>query len=254
MIPDSDSEDDESDEDVASMPNLDHHDLDPDSDSDADQAGGAAAVSTQDLSQSDVLEESLVEPWTSYVPNAPEDEETPLPCSFPEFLAFTEVGYETALQTYLDLLDSNVFPEFQKATDIMGLLRTKGVKVFVPQNWKGVRVQPLHIDFIEGMPILMKPRARPVNPKLFEHAHKELLRLLTYMFVRCDGLVACPLVIAPKATAALFDSAAITHQSTNSSLTGTLRCRILSKRLRMSWYSMMRMVMPICQMHIINYR
>ncbi len=60
LIPDSDSEDDETDEDVASMPNWDHQDLDPDSDSDADQAGGAAAVSTQDLSQLDVLEESLV--------------------------------------------------------------------------------------------------------------------------------------------------------------------------------------------------
>jgi len=201
LIPDSDSEDDETDKDVAAMSNWDHQDLDPESDSDSDQAGGAGAVSSQDLSQSDVLEESLVEPWTSYVPNAPEDEETPLPCSFPEFLAFTEVGYETALQTYLDLLGSHVFPEFQKATDIMGLLRTKGVKVFVPQNWEGVRVQPLHIVFIEGMPTLMKPRARPVNPKLFEHAHKEFLRLLTYMYVHCDGPVACPLVIAPKATA-----------------------------------------------------
>ena len=67
-----------------------------------------------------------------------------------------------------------------------------------------MRVQPLHIDFIEGMPTLMKPRARPVNPKLFEHAHKEFLRLLTYMYVRCDGPVACPLVIAPKAIIAPF--------------------------------------------------
>ena len=105
------------------------------------------------------------------------------------------------MQTYLDLLDLYVYPDFQKATDVMGLLRTKGIKVFVPQNWEGVRVQQLHIDFIEGMPILMKPRVRPVNPKLFEHAHKEFLCLLTYMYVRCDGPVACPLVIAPKATA-----------------------------------------------------
>ena len=47
----------------------------------------------------------------------------------------------------------------------------------------------------------MKPRARPVNPKLFDHAHKEFLCLLTYIYVRCDGPIACPLVIAPKATA-----------------------------------------------------
>ena len=71
----------------------------------------------------------------------------------------------------------------------------------MPQNWEGVRVKPLHIDFMEGMSSLMKPRARPVNPKLFEHAHKEFLRLLTYMYVRYDGPVACTMVIAPKAIA-----------------------------------------------------
>jgi hypothetical protein len=83
----------------------------------------------------------------------------------------------------------------------MELLRTKGAKVFVPHNWDGIKVKPLHIDFIEGMPTIMKPKARPVNPKLFEHAKKEFDRLLTYMYVRCDGPVASPLVIAPKATA-----------------------------------------------------
>ena len=134
-------------------------------------------------------------------PIAEEDELTELPCSFSDFLAFTEIGYEATVQIYLGLLDTHVCKDFQRATDILQLLKTKGVRVFVPQNWEGVRVKPLHIDFIEGMPSLMKPRARPVNPKLFEHAHKAFLRLLTYMYVRCDGPVACPLVIAPKAAA-----------------------------------------------------
>ena len=133
------------------------------------------------------------------IPVAKEDEETELPCSFPDFLAFTEIGYEASVQVYYDSLDSHYF---QKTTDIMQLLRTKGIMVFVPQNWEGLRIKPLHIDFIERMPSLMKPRARPVNPQLFVHAHKEFLRLLTYMYVRCDGPVACPLVIiAPKGTA-----------------------------------------------------
>ncbi len=145
--------------------------------------------------------EEVLEPWSSLLPIAEEDELTELPCSFLDFLAFTELGYEAAVQVYLGLLESHVCEEFQKNSNIMHLLKTKGVKVFVPQNWKGVRFKPLHIDFIEGMPSLMKPRARPVNPKLFDHAHKEFLRLLTYMYVRCDGPIACPLVIAPKATA-----------------------------------------------------
>ena len=92
-------------------------------------------------------------------------------------------------------------PEFAKQTKIMELLRTKGAKVFVPQNWEGIKVPPLHINFIDGMPAIMKPKARPINPKLSGHAKKEFDRLLSYMYVQCDGPVASPLVIAPKATA-----------------------------------------------------
>jgi hypothetical protein len=87
----------------------------------------------------------------------------------------------------------------------MELLKTKGVKVFVPKNWEGIKVKPLQIDFIEGIPSIMKPKACPVNPKLFEYAKKEFdRRLLTYMYVRCDGPVALPLIIAPKATASFI--------------------------------------------------
>ena len=51
------------------------------------------------------------------------------------------------------------------------------------------------------MTAIMKPNARPIYPKLFEHFKKEFDRLLSSMYVRCDGPVASPLVIAPKATA-----------------------------------------------------
>ena len=105
------------------------------------------------------------------------------------------------MKVYLDILDSHVHLEFAKKTKIIELLRTKGAKVFVPQNWEGIKVKPLHIVFIEGIPAIMKPKARPINPKLFEHSKKEFDRLLSYMYVRCDGPVASPLIIAPKATA-----------------------------------------------------
>ena len=144
---------------------------------------------------------SVEQPWTVYLESAPEDENTPLPSSFPDYLSFMEMGYAESLQAYLNVLESHVHSEFAKRTKIMELLQTKGVKVFVPQNWDGIKVKPLHIDFIEGMPAIMKPKARPINPKLFEHAKKEFDRLLSYMYVRCDGPVASPLVIAPKATA-----------------------------------------------------
>lgn len=115
--------------------------------------------------------------------------QSPIPCSFPDFLAFTESGYDSAVQTYLGLLDSScIYVELQKTTNIMTLLRSKGVKAFMPQNVEGVHVKPLHnMDFVEGMSSFMKPRAQ------CEHAHKEFLRLSTYMYVRCDCPVACPL-------------------------------------------------------------
>ena len=144
---------------------------------------------------------SAEKPWTVYLESAPEDDNTPLPCSFPDFLSFMEMGYKESLNAYLDALESHVHLDFAKQTKIMELLQTKGAKVFVPQNWQGIKVPPLHINFIEGMPATMKPKARPINPNLYEHAKKEFDRLLSYMYVRCDGPVASPLVIAPKATA-----------------------------------------------------
>ena len=73
----------------------------------------------------------------------------------------------------MDALDAHVVhPKFAKQTKIMELLRNKGDKVFVPQNWEG-------INFIDGMPAIMKPKARPINPKLYEYAKKEFDRLLS---------------------------------------------------------------------------
>ena len=82
-------------------------------------------------------EEEVLEPWTNLLPIAEEDELTELPCSFPDFLAFTELGYEAAVQVYLGLLESHVCEEFQKNSDIMHLLKTKGVKALCPRIGKG---------------------------------------------------------------------------------------------------------------------
>ena len=47
----------------------------------------------------------------------------------------------------------------------------------------------------------MKPRARPVNPKLYQHAKLEFERLCKYFYVPSSSPIASCLVIAPKATA-----------------------------------------------------
>ena len=58
----------------------------------------------------------------------------------------------------------------------------------------------IEFNWKPNFPEIVKPHNRPVNPRLFEHAHKELKRLLTYMYIESDSPVASCLVIAPKAT------------------------------------------------------
>jgi len=104
-----------------------------------------------------------------------------------------ELGYDAAIQEFEDLIPSHVAPAFAAATDIVALLQRKGVKVFVPQNWEGVNeFEPLKLTWLPGLPTSMKPKARPVNPKLYEHARKEYERLSKYFYAPSSS---------PKATA-----------------------------------------------------
>ena len=42
------------------------------------------------------------QPWTVYLDTAPEDQNTSLPCSFPDYLSFMEMDYKESLNAYLD--------------------------------------------------------------------------------------------------------------------------------------------------------
>jgi len=83
-------------------------DLIPESASDTDDGNGSSWVGIVapaiQVLRLDPVEEIVVEPWTQLLPNAEEDELTELPCSFPDFLAFTELGYDAAVKKYLDLI------------------------------------------------------------------------------------------------------------------------------------------------------
>ena len=144
----------------------------------------------------------LKPPWTSKPEEiAPEDSETPLPCSFTSALHFMEMSFEEALEEYKSQLDEHVSKEFRDATKVVDLLIKKGHKVFVPQKWEGINgVPPLELRWKNTIPESMKPRARPINPRLFEHAKKEFDRLCEYLYVPSRGPHASCLVIAPKAT------------------------------------------------------
>lgn len=149
------------------------------------------------------VDEELRTPWS--IPpeeDAPEDAQTEIPCSFPGPLHFMEMSVEDARKEFFSQIDAHVAPEFRAATRIDELLRTKGVQVFVPTNWEGIKhIEPLELEWKPDLPERLKPKARPVNPKLYEHTHKEFQRLAGYFYTPSRSPIASCLVVAPKATA-----------------------------------------------------
>ena len=145
--------------------------------------------------------QTIVEPWekTAYE-EAPEDSETPLPAQFEFAQEFLGKSREEATEEFLSAFEEHITPEFRAATNVEELLRTKGVQVFVPTSWDGIKMDPIDLEFDESMPSRMKPPARPVNPRLFADAEEEFKRLCTYFYEPCRSPWASCLVIAPKAT------------------------------------------------------
>lgn len=142
-------------------------------------------------------------PWS--VPldlDAPEDLNTPLPCSFTDALHFMEMSYDDAKKEYFSLIDEHVSQEFRAATRVEELLKSdKGIAAFVPSNWEGIRMEPLELKWKEGLPERMSPKPRPVNPRLLDNVKKEITRLRGYIYAPSDSPIASCLVVAPKATA-----------------------------------------------------
>jgi hypothetical protein len=145
----------------------------------------------------------LIEPWSYKLDVlAPEDEATPLPSSFSQALYFMETPHEAALADLVNEIPNHVSKEFAEATNVVNLIMTKGIQVFIPREWKGVSgIPPLELEWKETLPDKLKPKARHINPRLFDHAKKEFERLMKYMYVPSNSSIASCLVIAPKATA-----------------------------------------------------
>ena len=132
---------------------------------------------------------------------APEDEETELPVQFKDALTFLGKSREEATKDYHELLDSHVSEELRTKTGILELLKTKALPVFVPEEWSGIKgVEPLKLKWKDSLPERMKPKARPINPKLWEASEKEFHRLCGYFYGKSRSPWASCLVVAPKAT------------------------------------------------------
>ena len=158
--------------------------------------------STQDNSTLSAINTTLLKPWSIQPEEeAPEDIATPLPSSFSEPLHYMEMSFDEAHKEFLELIPNHVSEEFRTSTKIVDLLKDKGIQVFVPRKWEGIKdIPPLKLKFREGMPTKLKPKARPVNPKLYETAKHEFDRLMKYFYRPSKSAVASCLVVAPKAT------------------------------------------------------
>ena len=155
-----------------------------------------------DLNSSFPKQNETTYPWTK-VPEepAPEDEETELPVNFGEPLEFLGKSREEAIQDYKDLLKVRVSDELKDNTGIIDYLHTVAVDAFVPSNWTGVKgIPPLRLVWKDTLPAKMKPRARPINPRLWECSEKEFRRLCGYFYEASRSPWASCLVVAPKAT------------------------------------------------------
>ena len=150
-------------------------------------------------------------PWRTISAPAPEEEEIPDPCSFrlesmpplppgPLALANLEIPLEERLATYWEELKTHLSPAAHAYAPMVELFRREStIDLFVPPVWKGLVTEPVNIVFV-GLPVSHRPPARPINPRLYEHAHKEFQRLCGYIYVPSNSPIASPLVTADKAT------------------------------------------------------
>ena len=145
---------------------------------------------------------ALREPWMNPMDEeAPEEVDVPNPVQFEYAHAFLGKTREQALEEYEAMFPKHVSEAFANSTDILNLLRTKAVEVFVPNDWTGISGVPdLKLKFSKDMPARMKPATRYVNPRLYDNAEKEFRRLSAYMYEPSRSPWSSPIVLAHKAT------------------------------------------------------
>ena len=172
---------------------------------DSDNADGAL-----DLSEKEHKANGLVQAWGTGLVEAPEEKELPTPVQFEDAQAYLSGTRDEAVNKYLEALDKHVSLNMRERTEILELLKTKGMDVFVPDGkWSGLKglegLYPqgyLELNWKEDeiKDLRIRVRARAVNPRLFDNVEKEFTRMRGYFYLPSSSHIASPLVIAPKST------------------------------------------------------
>lgn len=146
----------------------------------------------------------ILPPWSQPIDQiALEESETPDPTSFPDdILMLLTVSKDEARHEYNKDLETHVMPEMSAAHPNIYRLLTSDLAydVFVPQTWTGIHMPPYHLTTKPGLPEFLKAHTRPIRDMLYQHAKAEFDRMKTYFYVKSNSPIACPLVVAPKAT------------------------------------------------------
>ena len=148
---------------------------------------------------------TIVQPWSKPIDAlAPEETETPDPTSFPDdILVHLTTSTDEARTTYHKDLDTHISEAMLlSCPSIKNLLTSQlAYDVFVPRSWPGINMEPYHLELKPGLPDFLKARSRPIRDALYQDAKTEFNRMRTYFYEKSTSPIACPLVVAPKATA-----------------------------------------------------
>jgi hypothetical protein len=160
------------------------------------------ALAAIDTKARDSASNNLKYPWSKREQEpAMEDKEVELPVNFGDALTFLGKSREEAILDFKKLQDEHVSDELKQQTDIINYLNTTALPAFVPSDWTGIKgIPPLRLKWKASLPSRMKPKARPINPKLWECSEKEFRRLCGYFYEASRSPWASCLVVAPKAT------------------------------------------------------
>jgi hypothetical protein len=146
----------------------------------------------------------IIPPWSHPIDIiAPEELNTPDPTSFPDdILTYLSSTPDEARRLYDIDLETHVTQAMKDACpSVMDILKSPlAYDVFVPSTWTGINMAPYHLSTKPGLPDHLKARSRPVREALYKDAKLEFERMRTYFYEKSTSPIACPLVVAPKAT------------------------------------------------------
>ena len=134
---------------------------------------------------------------------APEELETPQPCSFSGPLEQLGSDRQEVLNKYYNVLTTNINPEFVAACPAVMLFMKSPIalQVFCPEVWTGINgLEEIQLGWSRELPARLRTKVREVKPAFLSNAITEFDRLRTYFYTESTSPVTSPLCIAPKPT------------------------------------------------------